>query len=75
MSVHKYLGGGAGKLGRRGQKSFEAPKRGVKKVSNPKKGGSKKFEHEFKIFRGYAPTPIEVALSFYIHSSTELEHF
>ena len=62
------------KLQKGGVKKFQTPKRGVKKVSTPKEGGQKSLNMRrfSKIFRGYARTPIEVALFSYIHSSAEL---
>ena len=44
-SVHKYLGGGAGKLGGRVKKVLKLQKGGSKKFQTLKEGGSKKFEH------------------------------
>ena len=74
---------------RRGQKSFEAPKRGGQKSFKPQKGGgSKKFQipkeggqkslnmhRDFQKISGATPrTPIEAALFSYIHSSATPEH-
>ena len=51
---------GGWKIRRGGQKSFTPPKRGVKKVSNSQRGGSKKFEDAwiFKHFPGLRPGPL-----------------
>ena len=40
LSIHKYIGGGQDNLVG-SQKSFEVPKKGVKKFQTPKKGGEK----------------------------------
>ena len=72
-SVHKYLGGEAGKLGGGskkfwsskkggGSKKFQTPKKGgggQKSFKLPKRGGQKSLNmlRFSKIFRGYAPDP------------------
>ena len=83
-SIHKYLGGGW-KIWRgiKNQKSFEAPKRRVKKFQNPQKTEVKKFQtpkrgrgikniwtFRFSQFSWAMPlTLVEIAMIFYFHSN------
>ena len=62
-SVHKYLGGGAGKLGG-GQKVVKLQKGGSKKFQTPKKGGSKKFRTPKSSQRGGGGQKVRACIDF-----------